>query len=108
MRRLPRRRPSNSGNFPLSMADRTETERRPGTGENGASTSRDGALNGPPTLPQAKMPGYFEGETLTRRALFSGGALAAGGIAGAAIVLPAVGFALGPLFEEQSYPWESI
>ena len=34
--------------------------------------------------------------------------MAAGGIAGAAIILPAVGFALGPVFEEQEYPWESI
>jgi menaquinol-cytochrome c reductase iron-sulfur subunit len=90
------------------MADRTETERRPGTGEDGAFTTREGAPNGPPQLPKAKMPGYFEGETLTRRALFSGGAVAAGGIAGAAIVLPAVGFALGPIFEEADYPWESI
>jgi hypothetical protein len=46
------------------MADRTETERRPGTGENGAFTSRDGAPNGPPPLPKAKMPGFFEGEPL--------------------------------------------
>jgi Rieske Fe-S protein len=90
------------------MADRTETERRPGTGGNGAIGSRDGAPNGSPPLPKAKMPGYFEGETVTRRALFTGGALAAGGIAGAAIALPAIGFALGPVFEEQDYPWESI
>ena len=46
------------------------------------------------------MPGYFEGETVTRRALFTGGALAAGGIATAAIALPAIGFALGPVFDE--------
>jgi menaquinol-cytochrome c reductase iron-sulfur subunit len=45
------------------------------------------------------MPGAFEGETVTRRALFTGGALAAGGIASAAFALPALGFALGPLFE---------
>jgi menaquinol-cytochrome c reductase iron-sulfur subunit len=87
------------------MADRTETERRPGTGENGAF---DGAANGAPRLPKAKMPGYFEGETVTRRALFSGGVLAAGGIATAAIVLPAIGFALGPVFEEADFPWESV
>jgi menaquinol-cytochrome c reductase iron-sulfur subunit len=44
-------------------------------------------------------PGAFEGETVTRRALFTGGALAAGGIASAAFGLPALGFALGPIFE---------
>jgi Rieske Fe-S protein len=46
-------------------------------------------------------PGAFEGETVTRRRLFSGGALAAGGIATAAFGLPALGFALGPVFEQQ-------
>ena len=46
------------------------------------------------------LPGAFEGETVTRRALFTGGALAAGGIASAAFGLPALGFALGPVFEK--------
>src|SRR3954454_15648714 len=46
------------------------------------------------------IPGAFEGETVTRRALFTGGALAAGGIASAAFGLPALGFALGPVFEK--------
>src|SRR3954464_7486172 len=45
------------------------------------------------------MPGAYEGETVTRRMLFSGGALAAGGIATAAFGLPALGFALGPILE---------
>ena len=45
-------------------------------------------------------PGAFEGETVTRRALMSGGALAAGGIATAAFGLPALGFALGPIAED--------
>jgi menaquinol-cytochrome c reductase iron-sulfur subunit len=47
------------------------------------------------------MPGAFEGETVTRRGLFTGGALAAGGIASAAFGLPALGFALGPILEDQ-------
>lgn len=45
-------------------------------------------------------PGAYEGETVTRRGLFTGGALAAGGIASAAFGLPALGFALGPVFED--------
>src|SRR3954470_1373979 len=45
------------------------------------------------------MPGAFEGETVTRRALFTGGALAAGGGARAGLGLPALGFALGPIIE---------
>src|SRR3954466_2054758 len=46
------------------------------------------------------MPGAYEGETVPRRMLFSGGALAAGGIASAAFGLPALGFALGPVFKK--------
>jgi menaquinol-cytochrome c reductase iron-sulfur subunit len=91
------------------MADPTETQRPAGTtGGNGASAFRDGEGNGAPRLAKAKPPGYFEGETMTRRALFSGGAMAAGGIAGAAIMLPAIGFALGPVFEEQEFPWQNV
>ena len=90
------------------MADSTETHRRPASGGNGALAPGDGAGNGAPRLPKAKPPGYFEGETMTRRAMFTGGALAAGGIATAAIALPAIGFALGPVFEEQEFPWQSI
>jgi menaquinol-cytochrome c reductase iron-sulfur subunit len=45
--------------------------------------------------------GAFEGETVTRRRVFEIGAQGVGGIAVAAFALPALGFALGPLFEEQ-------
>jgi menaquinol-cytochrome c reductase iron-sulfur subunit len=47
------------------------------------------------------LPGAYDGETITRRRLFTGGALAAGGIATAAFTLPTLGFALGPIFEQQ-------
>jgi Rieske Fe-S protein len=47
------------------------------------------------------MPGAYEGETITRRNLFTGGAMAVGGIASAAFGLPALGFALGPIFKQQ-------
>jgi Rieske Fe-S protein len=46
--------------------------------------------------------GAYEGETVTRRALFTGGALAAGGVASAAFGLPALGFAISPLFSQQN------
>jgi Rieske Fe-S protein len=46
------------------------------------------------------IAGAFEGETVTRRRLMEGTALAAGGIATAAFALPALGFALGPVFED--------
>jgi menaquinol-cytochrome c reductase iron-sulfur subunit len=54
-------------------------------------------------------PGAYEGETVTRRMLFSGGALAAGGIASAAFGLPALGFALGPVFtKSEPENWQDV
>src|SRR3954465_749850 len=55
-----------------------------------------------PYTAERGIPGAYDGETVTRRALFTGGALAAGGVATAAFALPALGFALGPLFEQQN------
>ena len=55
------------------------------------------------------IPGAFEGETVTRRNFMTGGAMAAGGIATAAFALPALGFALGPLFEDsQPERWQDV
>ncbi len=45
--------------------------------------------------------GAWEGETVTRRRVFEVGAQGVGGIAVAAFALPSLGFALGPLFEDQ-------
>ena len=56
------------------------------------------------------MPGAFEGETVTRRGLMTGGALAAGGIATAAFALPALGFAIGPIFnnDDVNDEWQDV
>jgi quinol---cytochrome c reductase iron-sulfur subunit, bacillus type len=54
------------------------------------------------------MPGAFEGETITRRRLMTGGAHAAGALAASAFALPALGFALGPVFEKQETAWEDV
>jgi menaquinol-cytochrome c reductase iron-sulfur subunit len=55
------------------------------------------------------IAGAFEGETVTRRRLMEGGAQLVGGVTVAAIALPALGFALGPLFEEQEPErWEDV
>jgi Rieske Fe-S protein len=59
-------------------------------------------------LGKPKPPGYFEGESMTRRTAFNVAAQAIGGLAGAAVVLPAVGFAVAPLFEEEASPWQSV
>jgi Rieske Fe-S protein len=55
-----------------------------------------------------KPPGWFPGETMTRRRLFTGGAVALGGIAGAAVLLPVIGFALGPNFDELKVPFQDV
>jgi menaquinol-cytochrome c reductase iron-sulfur subunit len=46
------------------------------------------------------IAGAWEGETVTRRRMMEGTALAVGGIATMAFALPGLGFALGPLFEK--------
>jgi len=54
------------------------------------------------------IPGAFEGETVTRRRVMVLGANGAGAIAAAAFLLPAIGFALGPVFEEHKVPWQPV
>ena len=56
----------------------------------------------------ALIPGAFEGETVTRRRLMTGGANAAGAIAAAAFTLPALGFAIGPIFQRARETWQDI
>jgi quinol---cytochrome c reductase iron-sulfur subunit, bacillus type len=54
------------------------------------------------------IPGAFEGETVTRRRFMNGSANAAGAVAAAAIVLPALGFAIGPVFDRAPESWQTI
>ena len=54
------------------------------------------------------LPGAFDGETVTRRRLMSATAGVAGAAAGAAIVLPALGFAIGPVTRRQPVTWQAI
>ena len=54
------------------------------------------------------MPGAFEGETVTRRRFMTGVAHSAGGIAAMAFTLPALGFALGPIFDREPFQWQII
>jgi menaquinol-cytochrome c reductase iron-sulfur subunit len=53
-------------------------------------------------------PGYFEGESMTRRRVFTVAAQGLGGLAGAGIVLPAVGFAVAPIFHRGKERWEAV
>jgi Rieske Fe-S protein len=54
------------------------------------------------------IPGAFEGETITRRRFMTGTAHTAGAIAAGAFTLPALGFALGPVFKSTPHPWETV
>jgi quinol---cytochrome c reductase iron-sulfur subunit, bacillus type len=54
------------------------------------------------------IPGAFEGETITRRRLMGMTVHTAGGITAAAFTLPALGFALGPLFSRVPFEWQPI
>lgn len=54
------------------------------------------------------LPGAFEGETMTRRRMMTGTAHLMGGLSVAAFTLPALGFALGPIFERDKIRWEDV
>jgi menaquinol-cytochrome c reductase iron-sulfur subunit len=55
-----------------------------------------------------QMPGAFEGETITRRRFMAAVTHGSGGIAAAAFTLPALGFALGPIFSRVPFNWQPI
>ena len=70
---------------------------------------RNGAEQAPQQeRPKPLPPGYFEGESMTRRKVFTIAAQGLGGLAGAAIILPAVGFAVAPIFHRGKERWESV
>src|SRR5438128_10377275 len=54
------------------------------------------------------IPGAFEGETVTRRRFMTGTAHTAGAIAAGAFTLPALGFAIGPIFKKTPHRWETV
>ena len=54
------------------------------------------------------MPGTFEGETVTRRNFMNLSAQGAGAIAVAGFTLPALGFALAPVFHQTKFDWQPI
>ncbi|MGI8714650.1 MAG: ubiquinol-cytochrome c reductase iron-sulfur subunit [Solirubrobacteraceae bacterium] len=55
-----------------------------------------------------QIPGAFEGETVTRRRLMTAVVHGSGGIAAMAFTLPALGFALGPIFSRVPFSWQPI
>ena len=61
-----------------------------------------------PYTADRNIPGAFEGETVTRRRFMTGSVHLFGGMAAAAIGLPALAFALGPVFERERASWEDV
>jgi menaquinol-cytochrome c reductase iron-sulfur subunit len=57
---------------------------------------------------EVKLPGAFEGETVTRRRFMTGVASAAGAIAAAAVTLPTLGFVIAPVFDRRRVSWQEI
>src|SRR5438105_3728501 len=55
-----------------------------------------------------RVPGAFEGETVTRRRLMTRATHSAGALAAAAIGLPVIGFALGPIFKRLPIMWQPV
>jgi menaquinol-cytochrome c reductase iron-sulfur subunit len=55
-----------------------------------------------------QLPGAFEGETVSRRRFMTGTAHSAGAIAAAAFTLPALGFAIGPVFDRAGDSWQEV
>jgi menaquinol-cytochrome c reductase iron-sulfur subunit len=55
-----------------------------------------------------QIPGAFEGETITRRRFMTVAANGAGIAAAAAFTLPALGFAIGPIFKSTPHRWETV
>jgi menaquinol-cytochrome c reductase iron-sulfur subunit len=55
-----------------------------------------------------EMPGAFDGETVTRRRFMTATVHGAGAATAAAFTLPALAFALGPLFSREPFSWQAI
>lgn len=72
------------------------------SGANKSNGTEQGAL------PETKPAGYFEGESLTRRKVFTVAGQAVGGAAGMLIILPALGFAVAPIFDKPEESWQAI
>ena len=70
--------------------------------------SADRTPSKPVTTVDRSIPGAFEGETVTRRRFMTGTVHTAGAIAMAAFTLPAIGFAMGPVFEKREERWEAV
>jgi menaquinol-cytochrome c reductase iron-sulfur subunit len=72
------------------------------------STSRPKRSAGSAHTADRHLPGSFEGETVSRRRFMTRTAHGAGAIAAAAFTLPALGFAVGPVFDRTADSWQEV
>lgn len=68
----------------------------------------NGPSGGSGPVEKPKPAGYYEGETMTRRNAFIVGGQAVGGLAGLALALPLVGFAVAPILETPEEVWQEV
>ena len=73
-----------------------------------SGTDTSNGANGSDGPPEMKPAGYFEGESMTRRKVFTVAGQAIGGAAGAVIILPALGFAVAPIFDKPDETWQAV
>jgi len=74
-----------------------------------ADAADNKSVTGPGGEPEKpKPPGYFKGESMTRRTAFMALGQAFGGVAVAAVTLPVVGFAVAPMFESPQEEWQAV
>ncbi len=55
-----------------------------------------------------QMPGSFAGETVNRRRFMNLVTQGSGAVAALAFTLPALGFAIGPIFSREPFDWQAI
>jgi menaquinol-cytochrome c reductase iron-sulfur subunit len=55
-----------------------------------------------------RIAGAFEGETVSRRRFMSRGVQISGAVTAAALTLPVLGFAIGPVFDQEPDTWQDI
>jgi menaquinol-cytochrome c reductase iron-sulfur subunit len=60
------------------------------------------------TTAEARIAGAFDGETISRRRFMTTATHTTGAVATAAIALPALGFAVGPVFRRQPVMWQAV
>jgi menaquinol-cytochrome c reductase iron-sulfur subunit len=72
------------------------------------TTEPSGSTRASATTAEARMPGAFDGETVTRRRAMTMVVHASGAIAVAGVALPVLGFAAGPMFDRLPVMWQSV